>query len=97
MHQKYTKVFQCVDCTNSIIKQLKNKNISREIIELKSPYPNIWSDKLNTNISTKGYHKAVIIKGKVFDNIYPDGILYDDWIKAFEAPYNSLNVNKKMY
>lgn len=35
-------------------------------------------------ISGNGYHEAILFNNKVYDNIYPYGIDYEDWLSNFD-------------
>jgi Papain fold toxin 2 len=40
---------------------------------------NIWSDKFGGNISTNEVHQAILVDGKVFDNLTPEELDYQIW------------------
>jgi RHS repeat-associated protein len=92
--------FQCDKCAAAIGKEFKKKGISAEIVELKTAAFNkggeyIWNDRVQGTISTNGYHVGVLYEGKVYDNIYPEGIEYKDWQQSFDAPSHKLNFSKR--
>jgi len=91
---KNTQMFKCKECATNIVAALKEKGVSGVIINLETPYSNIWNDKAGKNISTNGSHRAVQVGNIVFDNINPNGVIYGDWIKQFDAPFGSLKVKK---
>ncbi|UII35109.1 hypothetical protein LVD17_14655 [Fulvivirga ulvae] len=37
-------------------------------------------------VKTNGTYKAVLLNGKVYDNINPSGISYNDWVKDLHSP-----------
>jgi len=83
--------FQCMECADNVVSALKEKGISGEILEIttngnKGMAGNIWSDVAGKNISTNGKHKAVLVDGKVYDNIHKDGIDYNKWIEDLFSP-----------
>ena len=85
------RLFQCKPCADKIIKVLKSMNIKGEVLEVttnsnKGIHGNIWSDVAQQNISTNGTHKAVLVDGKVYDNINPLGVNYDSWVKDLFSP-----------
>lgn len=41
-----------------------------------------------------GKHTAILFNGKVYDNLFPNGINYDDWINGFIAPYGEKIIEK---
>ena len=57
---------------------------------------NIWSDIMQTNISTNGRHQAVQVRNMVFDNVHKNGIEYNKWIKDFFSP-TGYNVKKTKF
>ena len=86
------KLFECVQCVQAIQAFLISRGIPGKRIRLytgssKGKYGNIYHDRLKRNISTNGRHEGVAVEfdGKelVFDNIHPEGIVKDDWLKNF--------------
>ncbi|WP_025744099.1 papain fold toxin domain-containing protein [Aquimarina pacifica] len=92
--KEHSQLFKCKDCASSIVSALKQRGIKGQIIDLQTPYSNIWNAQLGKNISTNGTHRAVQVNGMVYDNIYTNGIKYNDWIKQFDAPFGALKVTK---
>ncbi len=91
-------LFKCVDCANDLVSTLKKNGLSGQIIEINTTSThkmnaNIWSDRIRGNISTNGTHMGVLFNGKVYDNLNPKGIGYDDWIKDFFSP-TGFNITK---
>lgn len=89
--KKNYELFQCMDCATDIVKSLQSKGINGDILDIvtngnKGMAGNIWSDALQTNIATNGRHRAILVGGKVYDNLNPNGIIYDKWIKDFFSP-----------
>ena len=100
--QKNAEVFKCKECAADIIKALKKEGLSGEVINIntgssKGMAGNIWSDKAQKVISTNGTHRGILVEGKVFDNLNPNGVKYDDWIKDLHTPTNNLNVTKTKF
>ena len=43
-------------------------------------------------ISQNGKHTAILFDGKVYDNLFPEGIDYDKWIDGFLAASGQKNI-----
>ncbi len=39
----------------------------------------------NEAISENGKHYAILFEGKVYDNLFPNGIDYEPWLNGFQA------------
>ncbi|GAA4276491.1 papain fold toxin domain-containing protein [Aquimarina mytili] len=84
-------LFKCVQCADEVVRALKSKGIRGEILEVttngnRGMAANIWSDLMQTNISTNGRHRAVMINDMVFDNVHKNGIKYSEWVKDLFSP-----------
>lgn len=88
---------ECMDCAKAVVTALKQEGINGQILDIITPkktgmQANIWSDTAaaarngDGMISTNGRHRAVLVEGKVYDNIHQNGVSYDDWIKDINAP-----------
>ena len=80
-----TKTFvtgQCDSCASAVAQFIKSKGGSGEIITL-SGDGLMMSLKANQRVASGGFHQGVLHNGIVYDNIHPDGIPYEEWIKDF--------------
>jgi hypothetical protein len=83
--------FKCMECADEIVETLKARGIKGEILEVvtksnKGHSGNIWSDAANKNISINGRHKAILVEGKVYDNVNPNGLDYTKWVNDLFSP-----------
>ncbi|MEW7277949.1 papain fold toxin domain-containing protein [Aquimarina sp. 2201CG1-2-11] len=82
------KIFQCVECTGSIVNSLKKANIKGEILEFTvTDGPKVIGAQVGDDfiqIATNGIHKAVHVEGLVFDNIFKNGVPLEVWKRAIE-------------
>ncbi len=92
--------FQCVPCSEEIQQYLKAVQIRGKLIKIstkinKLPFSIITNPRGSDRpIATNGFHQGVVIAvetesgavDKVFDNIYPEGILKEDWLNSFGGP-----------
>lgn len=70
---------------------MQNNNITGQLLEVRTNIPNrnIISDLYNngnTTISTNVYHQAIRVGDTVFDNLNPNGVDYNSWRGALDAP-----------
>ncbi len=92
---------ECVECANEVMKRLDNlklpyepKTINiKDIDGINSDYLNIWSDSANTNLSTNGFHKGIEFNGKIYENIYKNGITFEDWLRDMNVFYENGSTN----
>ena len=77
---KYKQIYKCKEYANSLENSMKASGVHGERIHIKSNTPYIYSDKYGGNISTNGQHDAIKIGDKIYDNMTPNGINYDDWL-----------------
>ncbi|GAA6620052.1 papain fold toxin domain-containing protein [Scytonema sp. NUACC26] len=93
------QIFECIQCAEAIKRFLIEQKIRGKQIKLftgstEDPFCNIYHEILNQNISTNGYHEAIVleIEGKelVFDNIHPQGVLKADWINNLYCPIKDI-------
>jgi hypothetical protein len=84
--------FECVQCAQAIQEFLIAEGLSGKRIKLytgssKGKYGNIYHDRLQRNIATNGRHEGVAVRmdGQefIFDNIYPEGVLRNEWLAGF--------------
>ncbi len=78
---------ECKECVAAVVKEMKAKGLSGEIIDLSTDVnrPFIYSDRLGGVISQNGTHQAVRIGDTVFDNLNPNGIPYGEWLKDLHS------------
>lgn len=90
-------LFKCFDCADDIVKELKKRGISGEIIDLSVPklgkYTFIKSKVKGDFITDEGKHRGILVQGKVYDNIHKEGIEYNTWLDDFEA-YTDIKVDR---
>jgi len=81
------KNLECKECVAAIVKEMKAKGLSGEIIDLSTDVnrPFIYSDRFGGVISQNGTHQAVRIGDTVFDNLNPNGIPYGEWLKDLHS------------
>ena len=89
--RKYA-IHECVDATNDMIRQMKSigksgKRVKIQMVDGNGNPASTWFGWGEIdNISQTGYHEGVLINGVVFDNLNPEGIPYEEWIKKFAFP-----------
>lgn len=83
--------FQCEQCAKAIQNELTNLNLHGTRIELQCKLTqggnwngNIYCNSLDQVVSTNGHHSAVLFNNKVFDNLHPNGVSYETWLKDFD-------------
>jgi len=90
---KFAKKFpigMCHKCADALADTLKSKGIKGDVIEIRSNGANefIISDNYMVGgraVSETGMHQGVRVGNMVYDNITPQGIPYDEWVKSFAA------------
>ena len=89
------KMFECVECAQTIRRFLIESRISGKQIKLytgstEGYYGNIFHDRIQAVISTNGRHEAILIKldrqEVVFDNIDSQGVLKEIWLQHLYSP-----------
>ncbi len=84
------KIFQCVECAEAIKTWLKARNINGVHLRLKVVgrgnfiLSERWDGSQNA-ISQNGKHYGIEVRGKVFDNLSPFGLLRENWLKDFSC------------
>lgn len=92
--------FQCVPCSQAIQSYLTREGINGKLIKISTqtdrlPFSIITNPAgSDRQIATNGFHQGTVVETTtelgiletVFDNLYPDGISKDDWIKSFGGP-----------
>ena len=74
----------CKDFVSELMKRMTSQGMKGEMVTLKSSR-NIWSDAFNMNISTNGAHVGVKVGNMVYDNLYPQGIKFTDWMMDLQV------------
>ena len=89
---KITRKFdnlECEECAEAVVKELQSLGIKGEIIDVKATvtkYGGLWSDKEGKVISTNGFHRAILVDGKVYDNIHKTGTNFSEWWSDLIVP-----------
>lgn len=87
------KLFQCEECAKSIRNALVAGGHSGRVIELRvAEAPDkvdfmicLSYDKGQSSITQNGRHLGVQVGDMMFDNLHPQGMPRDDWIRDFRA------------
>jgi hypothetical protein len=83
-------VLECEACARNIQKALQNEGQKAQMIEIRGGGARGFIvsrsfDGGRTAIAQNGRHLGVRVGEVVFDNLHPDGLLFDEWIKDFDA------------
>jgi hypothetical protein len=83
-------VLQCQECAENIRKALIAAGFHGQVVELRTaairPYIVCSGyDGGKESITDNGRHVGVRVGDLMFDNLHPSGMLYDDWVKDFDA------------
>lgn len=91
-----TQLKECYyDKSIIFIKVVKNQSIDKDhyILNIIDLYQKIFKSTLSWGISyIYGKHTAILFDGKVYDNLFPEGIDYDKWIDGFLAASGQKNI-----
>ncbi|NCR55997.1 MAG: hypothetical protein GPJ10_22320 [Microcystis aeruginosa L211-07] len=84
------QLYQCYECARAVMQWLTDNEIEGKVIELKTRYHDedyIISDRIGNDqsITINGKHYGVEVRGIVFDNLSPQGMTRDDWLKDFHC------------
>jgi len=84
------QVLQCEECASSVRDALVAAGYPGEIIELRAagtrPYIICLSyDGGQATITRNGRHVGTRVGDLVFDNLHPDGMVFDQWVKDLDA------------
>jgi len=79
---------------------LKRRDISSKIWKISTIYDGedfILSDRLEQqgiidSITDNGIHYGIEVRGKVFDNLSPNGLALEDWIQDFHSMSDEFNI-----
>ncbi|WP_314065404.1 papain fold toxin domain-containing protein [uncultured Vagococcus sp.] len=75
---KYKKNGQCDKFADSLEKLLKENGVDYKRLKVKSEF-GIYSDKAGEMIGNNGFHDAIKIGDKVYDNLTLDGMNFKEW------------------
>jgi Papain fold toxin 2 len=83
-------VLQCQECAENIRKALVAAGLHGQFVELRTPSIRpfivcLSYDGGNNSITQNGTHIGVRVGDLMFDNLHPDGMPYDDWVRDFDA------------
>jgi hypothetical protein len=86
------QVFQCEECARQIRESLQRAGFHGRTIEICAArdFDYILCNSYaggKSAITMNGRHLGVRVQGFVFDNLHPDGMRYDEWLRDFDAPY----------
>jgi hypothetical protein len=92
--KKY-KNLECLECSDEIVKCLKESGAHGQKITVKYGNGYVINELYSTTeaISHNGKHYAVLFNGKVFDNLFPEGIDYNRWKDGFFAISGELKIS----
>ena len=93
-------LLHCEECAKTLKKWLKQRDIKGKIGRLSTRSDNedfILSDRLKKQgcaetITENGVHYGVEVFGKIFDNLSPQGLSPNEWIKDFRSLSNEFKV-----
>jgi hypothetical protein len=71
------------DRTHILVLDISSKARSSDVISLTSD---------NETISESGRHYGVLLHHKIFDNLHPEGIEYDNWLNQFKYVFRREDV-----
>ena len=77
----------CIKCANDILKVFRQAGIEARKVELRSNWDLILHNSSDQPITQNGRHFAVKSHGKIYDAFHPEGILKEEYINQFEAPF----------
>ncbi len=88
---KAPKLLQCDRCAKAVMEWLETNGIDGKILKLRTRNLReryIISDRIgkNESITENGQHYGVEVRGRIFDNLLPEGLLKEDWLKDFSCP-----------
>jgi hypothetical protein len=83
-------VLRCQECAENIRDALVAAAFRGQLVELRSPgiRPYIIClsyDGGRSTITRNNRHVGVRVGDLVFDNLHPNGMPYDDWVRDFDA------------
>jgi hypothetical protein len=83
-------VFQCQECADAIKAALLAAGQRGQQIEIRGAGGRDFMvclsyDGGQTTITQNGRHQGTRVGDVVFDNLHPNGLLFDDWLSDFDA------------
>jgi Papain fold toxin 2 len=83
-------VLQCQECCKRIQQALSEAGFQGQIIEIRGAAGRDFMicmshDAGQSTITQNGRHLGVRVAGLVFDNLHRAGMLYEEWLKDFDA------------
>jgi hypothetical protein len=84
-------VLHCYECAAQIEKALQAHGLHGRRIEIRGAAGREIMVCLryqggNDTITITGWHVGIWVRDLMFDNLHPDGIPFDQWVKDFDAP-----------
>jgi Papain fold toxin 2 len=84
------EVLQCEECAARVKTAMQAIGQPGELIEIRSKGGRRFLICLSydggaATITENGRHVAIRVSGMVFDNLHPDGMPFDSWIRDFDA------------
>jgi hypothetical protein len=83
-------VLQCQECAEAVRDALLAAGHGGHLVELRTAGGRDFMvclsfDGGQTTITMNGRHVGVRVGDLVFDNLHPNGLAYDEWLKDFDA------------
>ena len=83
-------LLQCDRCAKAVMEWVETNGIDGKILKLRTKNIRqryILSDRIgeNESITENGQHYGVEVRGRIFDNLSPEGLLKEDWLKDFSC------------
>lgn len=75
----------CVHCAKVLEQELEARGIDAQVIDLNAVtfVPDVYDVKTGKRVSTGRLHRGVRVGDTVFDNAYPEGLPYNEWVNRF--------------
>lgn len=80
MPSSLKKINMCKNFAAELMERMTGQGLKGEMVVLKSDSGNIYSEILKRNISTNGDHVGVKVGNMVYDNMFPKGMPYNQWL-----------------
>jgi Papain fold toxin 2 len=82
-------VLQCRECAEKIRAALIAAGYHGKVVTIKCGRRDfilcLSYDGGKETITLNGQHIGVLVGGRVFDNLHPDGVLFENWLADFEG------------
>lgn len=93
-------LLKCHECVLAMRAWLVRRGIPSKIWKISTRYDNedfILSDRLERqgvtdSITDNGVHYGLEVRGKIFDNLSPEGLSLESWIKDFHSMSDEFDV-----